>query len=197
MGGNRELAERFIASLETRDRDARAGLVHPAVVCEIPRSRERIRGRDRCLRFNRGYPGDRRLRPEVTIAGRRRGAVRFEWLLDGRAGDAVAFFEFAGGLIARVTGFWPGPCEPPPGRGHLAGRWLPAPRSGQPSSTTHRARRSRPVSVSGALRWTTRASRVVGADVVIHTEPGGPPSFQDHQPRVAVTNVHGQNTGLY
>lgn len=28
----------------------------------------------------------------------------------------------------------------------------------------HRARRSRPVSVSGALRWTTRASWIVGAD---------------------------------
>ncbi|MFD5393307.1 hypothetical protein ACFWJW_03505 [Streptomyces sp. NPDC127097] len=31
-------------------------------------------------------------------------------------------------------------------------------RSGQPSSTTHRARRSLPVGVSGALRWITRAS---------------------------------------
>jgi hypothetical protein len=45
-----------------------------------------------------------------------------------------------------------------------------------------RARRSRPVSVSGALRWATRASWVLGVDVVIHTEPGGSPSFQDHQP---------------
>ena len=70
MGGNRELAERFIASLEARDWDAWAGLLHPAVVYEIPQSRERIRGRD------------------------------------------------------RVTDFWPEPYEPPPGREHLAERWL-------------------------------------------------------------------------
>ena len=33
-------------------------------------------------------------------------------------------------------------------------------RSGQPSSTTHRASRSLPVSVNGALRWGTRTSWV-------------------------------------
>jgi hypothetical protein len=124
--GNRELAERFIASLEARDWDAWAGLLHPAVVYEIPQSRERIRGRDRYLRFNREYPGDWHLRPKVTIADERHGVVWFEWLLDGRAADAMAFFEFADGLITRVTDFWPEPYEPPPGREHLVERWLPA-----------------------------------------------------------------------
>jgi hypothetical protein len=126
MGGNRELAERFIASLEARDWGAWAGLLHPAVVYEIPQSRERIRGRDRYLRFNQEYPGDWHLRPKVTIADERHGAVWFEWLLDGRTDDAMAFFEFADGLITRVTDFWPEPYEPPPGREHLVERWLPA-----------------------------------------------------------------------
>src|SRR5450756_2580163 len=112
MGGNRELAERFIVSLEARDWDAWAGLLHPAVVYEIPQSRERIRGRDRYLRFNQEYPGDWHLRPKVTIADERHG---------------VACFEFADGLITRVTDFWPEPYEPPPGREHLVERWLPAP----------------------------------------------------------------------
>jgi hypothetical protein len=53
--------------------------------------------------------------------------VWFEWSLDGRSDDAVAFFEFADGLITRVTDFWPEPYEPPAGREHLAERWLPAP----------------------------------------------------------------------
>jgi hypothetical protein len=44
--------------------------------------------------------------------------------------------------------------------------------------TTHRARRSRPVSDSGALRWTTRTSRMLVLIVVIHTEPGGPHLFK-------------------
>ena len=124
MGGNRELAERFIATLEARDWDAWAGLLHPAVVYEIPQSRERIRGRDRYLRFNQEYPGDWHLRPKVTVADERHGVVWFEWLLDGRTDDAMVFFEFADGRITRVTDFWPEPYEPPPGREHLVERWL-------------------------------------------------------------------------
>jgi transposase len=50
-------------------------------------------------------------------------------------------------------------------------------RSGQPSSTAQRARRRRPVSVRGALRWGTRAFLVAGADVAIHTRPEGPPHY--------------------
>jgi hypothetical protein len=136
VGGNHELAERFIATLEARDWDAWAGLLHPAVVYEIPQSRERIRGRDRYLRFNQEYPGDWHLRPKVTIADERHGVVWFEWFLDGRTDDAMAFLGFADGLIIRVTDFWPEPYEPPPGREHLVERWLPAPRSsrGRPGS---------------------------------------------------------------
>jgi hypothetical protein len=139
VGGNRELAERFIASLEARDWDAWAGLLHPAVVYEIPQSRERIRGRDRYLRFNQEYPGDWHLRPKVVIADERHGVVWFEWLLDGRADDAMVFFEFADGLIIRVTDFWPEPYEPPPGREHLVERWLPAPRRAGTSSRSVRS----------------------------------------------------------
>ena len=127
MGGNRELAERFMASLEARDWDAWAALLHPDVVYEIPQSRERIRGRDRYLRFNQDYPGDWHLRPKVTIADERHAVVWFEWLLDGRTDDAMACFEFADGLITRVTDFWPEPYEAPPGREHLTERWLPLP----------------------------------------------------------------------
>jgi ketosteroid isomerase-like protein len=131
MSGNRELAERFIATLEARDWGAWAGLLHPAVVYEIPQSRERIRGRDRYLQFNQEYPGDWHLRPKVTIADERHGVVWFEWHADGRTDDAMAFFEFADGLITRVTDFWPEAYEPPPGREHLVERWLPPP--AQPS----------------------------------------------------------------
>src|SRR5215472_15693930 len=52
VNGNRELVERFITSLEARYWDTWAALLDPAVVYEIPQSRERIRGRDRYLRVN-------------------------------------------------------------------------------------------------------------------------------------------------
>ena len=66
--------ERFIASLEAGTA-AWAGLLHPDVIYEIPQSRERIRGRDRYLRFNQEYPGDWHLRPKIVIADERRGGV--------------------------------------------------------------------------------------------------------------------------
>jgi ketosteroid isomerase-like protein len=123
MDGNRELVERFVTSLEARDWDTWAGLLHPDVVYELPQSRERIRGRDRYLRFNQEYPGDWHLRPKVIIADDRNGVVWFEWRVGGQGDDAMAFFEIADGLIVRVTDFWPEPYEPPPGREHLAERW--------------------------------------------------------------------------
>jgi ketosteroid isomerase-like protein len=127
VSGTRELVERFITSLEARDWAAWAGLLDPGVVYEIPQSRERIRGRDRYLRFNQEYPGDWHLRPKVIIADEQHGVAWFEWRLDDRpdedSADGVAFFEFAGGLITRVTDFWPEPYEPPSGREHLAERW--------------------------------------------------------------------------
>jgi ketosteroid isomerase-like protein len=127
VGGNREIAERFIASLEARDWEAWTALLHPDVVYEIPQSRERIRGRDRYLQFNREYPGDWHLRPRVVIADEQHAVVWFAWSLDGRpdegSADAMAFFEFADGLITRVTDFWPEPYAPPSGREHLTERW--------------------------------------------------------------------------
>src|ERR1700745_773518 len=126
MSGNRQIAERFIASLEARDWEAWAALLHPDVVYEIPQSRERIRGRDPYLRFNQEFPGHWHVRPKVVIADEQHGVVWFEWDLDGRTDDAMAFFEFADGLITRVTDFWPEPYKPPPGPAYLVARWLPA-----------------------------------------------------------------------
>ena len=84
------------------------------MVYEIPQSRERIRGRDRYLRFNQEYPGDWHLRPKVVIADDRHGVASLEWRLDDRGDDGMAFFEFADGLITRVTDFWPEPSTAAP-----------------------------------------------------------------------------------
>ena len=64
----RDLAERFVASLEARDWDGWVATMQPDVVYEVPQTRERIRGRDRYLQFNREFPGDWHLSPAVTVA---------------------------------------------------------------------------------------------------------------------------------
>lgn len=78
-------------------------------------------------------------------------------------------FDRGGRLVRAVVGRLERSCMPASHscRWRLAQRaavvWLTwkrsaARRSGRPSSTTHRARRSLPVGGSGALRWDTRAS---------------------------------------
>jgi ketosteroid isomerase-like protein len=117
--------ERFIDSLERRDWEAWATLLDPDVVYELPQSRERIRGRERYLRFNQEFPGDWHLELKAAIADERNGVAWFWWRVGAaEPGDAMAFFRFGDdGLITAVTDFWPEPYEPPSGREHLVERW--------------------------------------------------------------------------
>jgi ketosteroid isomerase-like protein len=123
VGGSREIAERFIASLEARDWEAWTALLHPDVVYEIPQSRERIRGRDRYLRFNQEFRATGICGPRSSSPTSSTGWCGSSGASTGRTDDAMAFFEFADGLITRVTDFWPEPYEPPSGREHLTERW--------------------------------------------------------------------------
>ena len=124
MPTNLQMVNLFIETLEARDWEGWAALLHPEVVYEIPQSRERIRGRDRYLRFNQEYPGDWHLRIKVAIADNEHGVAWFGWELPGtEPADGMAFFAFSDGLITSVTDFWPEPYEPPPGREHLVERW--------------------------------------------------------------------------
>ena len=124
MPTNLQLVNRFIESLEARDWEAWASLLHPDVIYEIPQSRERIRGRERYLQFNQEYPGDWHLRLKVSLADDDHGVAWFGWEVDGsETGDGMAFFTFSDGRITSITDFWPEPYEPPPGRRHLVERW--------------------------------------------------------------------------
>jgi len=123
MPDGRELAAAFVESLERRDWGAFGALLHPDVVYEIPQSRERIRGRDRYVQFNVEYPGDWHIAPQVVLGDGHHGAVLFRWTMDRDSSQAIVFFEVDGGLITKVTDFWPEAYEPPPGREHLVERW--------------------------------------------------------------------------
>ncbi len=119
-----DVVRRFVETLEARDWDAWSALLHPDVVYEIPQSRERIRGRDRYLQFNREFPGDWHLRPKRVIGEGTHGVCWFGWTLDGSAeDDAMAFFTVEDGLVVEVVDFWPERYDPPAGREHLVERW--------------------------------------------------------------------------
>lgn len=124
MADNRRSAAQFVAALEARDWQTWSALLHPDLVYELPQSRERIRGRERYLQFNRDYPGDWHLTAKVVLADAAHGVAWFGWTVGEEQAEGVAFFDFDGdGLITRVTDLWPEPYEPPPGREHLVERW--------------------------------------------------------------------------
>lgn len=124
MSGTKQLVTDFIESLERRDWERWSSLLHRDVVYEIPQTRERIRGRDRYLRFNQEFPGDWHLTLRVALADEESGVAWFVWEVDDeQPADAMAFFTFSDDLITSVTDFWPEPYEPPSGREHLVERW--------------------------------------------------------------------------
>ena len=125
----RQTASDYVDSLERRDWPRLSGLLAEDVVYEMPQTRERIRGRSTFLRFNVEYPGDWHLRLRRVVADGRTAAL---WLdvqedagqPDAERVDACVWLELsAGGLIARITDYWPVPYDPPPGREHLTERY--------------------------------------------------------------------------
>jgi hypothetical protein len=121
----RGAAAAYWAAAEARDWDAFGALVAENVLYELPQSRERVRGREAYVRFNReGFPGDWHLVVERIVGADREAAsiIRFNDANGSQQG--LCFFEFDDdGLIAGITDFWPEPYEPPPGRAHLVERY--------------------------------------------------------------------------
>ncbi|MFD7860651.1 nuclear transport factor 2 family protein [Streptomyces sp. NPDC057682] len=122
----RATVERYWTAADLRDWDDFAATLADDVVYELPQSRERIRGKERYVQFNREYPGDWRASVVRVVADAEelQAAARTRFVVDGEEAHAVHFFTFdAEGRISAVTDFWPEPYEPPAGRAHLVERY--------------------------------------------------------------------------
>ncbi|WP_045558119.1 nuclear transport factor 2 family protein [Streptomyces sp. FxanaA7] len=123
----RRTVERFWATAEGRDWAAFAETLAEDVVYELPQTRERIRGRERYVEFNREYPGDWHARIVRIVAepGRPGQVVSWTHVTVGLE-EMYAISFFTGdehGRIIAITDFWPEPYEPPAGREHLVERY--------------------------------------------------------------------------
>ncbi|MGW1408559.1 nuclear transport factor 2 family protein [Streptomyces sp. NPDC002403] len=122
----RAVVETYWSAADARDWDAFAATLTDEVLYDLPQTRERIRGKERYLRFNREYPGDWCVRVERVVADGqgRQAAVRTLFTAGAEELPAVHFFVFdATGRISGITDFWPEPYGPPAGREHLAERY--------------------------------------------------------------------------
>jgi SnoaL-like domain len=116
----------YWAAAETRDWDAVGALVAEDVVYEAPQSRERVRGRQAYVRFNReGFPGEWHIEL-VRVVGAERAAA--SWIsmtyANGANQAGISFFEMnPTGEIVRIADFWPEPYQVPASRAHLVERY--------------------------------------------------------------------------
>ncbi|MEV7239257.1 nuclear transport factor 2 family protein [Streptomyces sp. NPDC056231] len=122
----RATVETYWTAAETRDWDTFAATLAEEVLYDLPQTRERIRGKERYLRFNREYPGDWHVRVERIVADRAGEQVAVRTLFTVGLEEMHAIHFFTGddqGRIVEITDFWPEPYEPPAGREHLAERY--------------------------------------------------------------------------
>jgi SnoaL-like domain len=110
---NRELIVRYFDTLNARDWMAFSALLDEDVLYEMPQTRERVRGREAYVDFNATYPAAWRLEPVRIIADDARASSEFKCFLGDEVLIAIAFFEFNGERIVRITDYWPESYEPP------------------------------------------------------------------------------------
>jgi ketosteroid isomerase-like protein len=123
MGGI-DTVNDYWAAAEARDWPAFGALLTDDVVYELPQTRERIRGRDAYLRFNREFPGDWHVMiVRATVTGPH-ASTWTSFRVDDEEMPGLCFFDFADdGRIAHITDFWPEPYDPPAWRAHLVERF--------------------------------------------------------------------------
>jgi hypothetical protein len=110
---NRALIARYWAAANARDWAGFAELLHPEVVYEVPQTHERVRGKDDYVEFNASYPGDWGVDVQSLITSETQAVSRVDFSIAGEVQTGVSFFELEGGLIRKITDFWPEEYEPP------------------------------------------------------------------------------------
>lgn len=91
-------------------------LLHPELLYEAPQSRERIRSAAGYLDFYRTWPQPWRAEVRKCIADEAGGSAltQIDFISSAPTMTGLSLFDLQGGLIVRVTEFWPDPYEPGP-----------------------------------------------------------------------------------
>ena len=119
-----DLVAAYWRTLEARDWRAFGALLADDVTYELPQTGERVRGRDRYVRFNVEYPGEWHVAVERLVAGGDGDVATWTRFTLPDIGEqtALTFFLVRDGLVRSIVEWWPEPYEPPAGREHLVER---------------------------------------------------------------------------
>lgn len=110
---SRRLATRFWETANAADWEGFAALLSPSLVYEVPQTRERVVGRADMVEFFRTWPGHWRVELLQLIADARSAVTVFDFVTPSERMRGITFFAMEGGLITRLTDYWPEDYEPP------------------------------------------------------------------------------------
>lgn len=96
-----------------RSWDAFRALLHPALLYECPQTREYIEGAEGYVEMFRTWPGDWRAHITRLICQQGEGVSFIDFVVGAETMQGISVFEFDGGLVAKVTDYWPEDYEPP------------------------------------------------------------------------------------
>jgi ketosteroid isomerase-like protein len=112
-GVSRDTIQRYWSSANRRDWAAFAALLDAEVLYEVPQTRERVRGREAYLEFNRTWPGAWVAEVRQIVADADSAVSHIDFHVDGEVMTGISFFALRDGLITKITDYWPEAYEPP------------------------------------------------------------------------------------
>jgi predicted ester cyclase len=110
----RALIQRHWALANARQWDGFARLLAPDLQYDVPQTREYIETGAGYLEMFSTWPGDWRATITQLVCDGDKAVCIIDFDVDGQRMTGISVFELRGGLVARVTDYWPEPYEPPP-----------------------------------------------------------------------------------
>jgi SnoaL-like domain len=89
-------------------------LLDPALLYEVPQTREYIEGGHGYLEMFRTWPGDWQASIKHLVCEEAKAVCVIDFAIGNESMTGISIFEVKGGLITGVTDYWPESYEPPP-----------------------------------------------------------------------------------
>lgn len=109
----RAVVEDHWKAANSRDWEAFSALLHPTLRYDVPQTRETIESGAGYLEMFRTWPGQWTARVTLLVCEDRKAVCIIDFVVGEETTAGISVFEVDGGLIERVTDYWPAPYEPP------------------------------------------------------------------------------------
>lgn len=109
----RALIQKHWSLANARDWSAFAKLLHPALVYEVPQTREYIEGGHGYLEMFSTWPGNWTASIQHLVCEASKAVCVIDFVAGAEVMTGISIFELNDGIIIKVIDYWPEPYEPP------------------------------------------------------------------------------------